>query len=204
MWFLHSPTKSAWEILEANQSALPVSYIQELAAGTTRSWERKVRPKVSGFDVDQNAFILGHGEAVFHAAVAGLRAWGMAPTWVKMQGSQEPDSIVRLEFRLLGLHWWSLGRVVYTLNDSPTDKYKQRIGFAYGTLPAHVECGEERFCITWQHDDTVVYEIMAFSRPRYWLAKLGKPLARSWQRRFVRDSQQALNRYIQSTLNVPN
>lgn len=73
---------------------------------------------------------------------------------------------------------------------------KRRIGFAYGTLPGHVECGEERFTITWQEDDSVWYEIQAFSRPRYWMTRLTKPLARHWQKRFARESKSAMQAYV--------
>jgi len=43
-------------------------------------------------------------------------------------------------------------------------------------------------------DDTVCYELYAFSRPRHWLARLGKPLARALQRRFVRQSLEGMRR----------
>lgn len=48
-----------------------------------------------------------------------------------------------------------------------------RFGFAYGTLPGHVESGEERFQIEWHRsDDSVWYDILAFSRPNHPLARL--------------------------------
>ena len=68
-----------------------------------------------------------------------------------------------------------------------------KIGFAYGTLPKHVERGEECFSVEWHHaDDTVWYDILAFSRPKHILVRLGYPVARALQARFVRDSMQAL------------
>ena len=63
-----------------------------------------------------------------------------------------------------------------------------RFGFAYGTLPDHVERGEERFTIEWQADDSVWYDIYAFSRPKHPLARLGFPVTRMLQKRFARDS----------------
>jgi uncharacterized protein (UPF0548 family) len=41
-------------------------------------------------------------------------------------------------------------------------------------------------------DDSVFYDLYAFSRPNQLLAKLGYPLARHLQHRFARDSLQAM------------
>ncbi len=68
----------------------------------------------------------------------------------------------------------------------------RRFGFAYGTLPAHVEQGEERFTVERHANGEVWYDLRAFSKPRYWPVRIGKPLARRLQRRFVRDSQRAM------------
>jgi len=84
--------------------------------------------------------------------------------------------------------FWSLNacRVVYLIDD---DGPTTRFGFAYGTLASHVECGEERFTIEWhKDDDSVWYDILAFSRPNKLLIKLGSPFARRLQRRFAKDS----------------
>jgi len=68
-----------------------------------------------------------------------------------------------------------------------------RFGFAYGTLPDHIERGEERFLIEWNHsDDSVWYDILAFSQPRHPMVKLGAPVARVMQKRFARDSLRAM------------
>ena len=65
---------------------------------------------------------------------------------------------------------------------------------AYGTLAAHVERGEERFAVAWREDDSVWYEILAFSRPAHIFTKIGYPLARRMQRRFANDSKAAMVR----------
>lgn len=69
-----------------------------------------------------------------------------------------------------------------------------RFGFAYGTLPGHVECGEERFLVECDDDGTVWYDVQAFSRPMHILTKLGYPLVRRLQKRFVRESAEAMRR----------
>jgi uncharacterized protein (UPF0548 family) len=71
------------------------------------------------------------------------------------------------------------GRVV-TVSDTP-----ERFGFAYGTLEAHPECGEESFVVV-RSGGRVAFRIVAFSRPRHLLARLGAPVARLVQRRVTR------------------
>ena len=93
--------------------------------------------------------------------------------------------------RVLGIWWLNACRIVYTF-DEP-----HRFGFAYGTLPGHVDCGEEIFMVERSETGTVRYVLKAFSRPRHLLARLAYPVARSHQRKFVRDSKSAMLRFIQ-------
>ncbi len=81
-------------------------------------------------------------------------------------------------------------RIVYVLEeDAPIRRY----GFGYGTLAEHAEQGEERFSVEWHSgDDSVWYDILAFSRPNQWLVRAGYPLTRRLQRRFARDSMGAM------------
>ena len=72
----------------------------------------------------------------------------------------------------------------------------RRFGFAYGTLPSHVERGEERFLIEQDDAGQVWYEIAAFSRPRHWLARLGYPLVRRYQSKFRRESAAAMQAFV--------
>jgi uncharacterized protein (UPF0548 family) len=60
-------------------------------------------------------------------------------------------------------------------------------------LPGHVESGEERFQVEWDRDDNSVwYDILAFSRPNRLLIRLGYPVVRRLQKRFARDSAQSM------------
>ena len=73
----------------------------------------------------------------------------------------------------------------------------QRFGFAYGTLPGHAETGEERFLIEWDRtDNSVWYDVFAFSRPRHPLTRLGYPFARLTQNRFARQSAASMLRAL--------
>jgi uncharacterized protein (UPF0548 family) len=147
----------------------------------------------AGFDLDHNRIALGAGQDVFEAACAGLRDWRMFPRpWTEIHPRAAPiraGQTVAMLARACGLWWLNACRIVYVLDET---KPRRRFGFAYGTLPGHVERGEERFSVECDEDGAVWYDIRAFSRPRYWLTRLAYPLARRLQRRFVRDSQRAM------------
>ncbi|MGI9429279.1 MAG: DUF1990 family protein [Bythopirellula sp.] len=145
-------------------------------------------PPVS-FDVDRNRILLGRGAADFDAACEALRQWQMFPRgWTELvpaNAEQREGVTLAMLARCFGKWWLNACRIVYVVDDRHPHR---RIGFAYGTLPGHVECGEERFLIEWDDEDQVWYEIYSFSRPRHWLVKLCYPLARRLQKRFVKQS----------------
>jgi uncharacterized protein (UPF0548 family) len=70
-------------------------------------------------------------------------------------------------------------RVAYVV-DEPA-----RAGFAYGTLPGHPERGEEAFFVL-RRDGRVVFQVVAFSKPRDPIARLGGPVARAFQLRTIK------------------
>ena len=76
-------------------------------------------------------------------------------------------------------------RVVHVVEDDDI------IGFAYGTLPAHPEEGEEIFLVH-RRAGRVLFEVSAFSRPRDPLARLGSPVTRWLQLRTNRTYLNAL------------
>ncbi|MEM8947511.1 MAG: DUF1990 domain-containing protein [Planctomycetota bacterium] len=144
----------------------------------------------AGFDVNQSRVSLGYGEAVFNTACNLLGNWQMFPTdWTQVYPSCDKirvGDVVVVAARAYQIWWLNACRVVYTIDESTP---MRRFGFGYGTLPGHVECGEERFLIEWdQHDNRVWYEIQSFSRPRHPLVRVAYPLARRLQRQFVRES----------------
>jgi uncharacterized protein (UPF0548 family) len=147
-----------------------------------------------GFDVDHNRLLLGHGDEVFAEACVALRAWKMfPPPWTRILPENSPievGQLLAMQAQVLGAWWLNACRIVYVIDDAKG--VARRFGFAYGTLPAHVEEGEERFSIELHDDGTVWYDLRAFSRPRYWPVRVGKPIARRLQRRFVRESQAAM------------
>jgi uncharacterized protein (UPF0548 family) len=77
--------------------------------------------------------------------------------------------------------------------------YREESAFAYGTLPGHVERGEERFAVRYDPvSERVHYEITAFSRPAALVARVGLPWARRTQKRFAVASAEALARALRS------
>lgn len=168
----------------------PFSYASEYVGATSRP------AAPPGYDHDFNQAQLGHGVACLEAAKAGIKAWAMFPdSWTRLYpwpASIEEGMVVLVLFRLFGLWWINSCRIVYTFEED------HLFGFAYGTLPGHVERGEERFWVEMEEGGTVWYRIRAFSRPAMWLTKISYPLARRFQRRFVRNSFATMQAFVQN------
>ena len=180
----------------AEQAKLDFSYSAVGASATTPP---------AGFVVDRTRIKLGEGEAVYESASAALRRWDhFRLGWVDVWSPETPleaGEVVAVMGRALGLWWLNCCRIVYVVNETgPIRKF----GFAYGTLPGHVESGEERFVIEWnQGDNSVWYDILAFSRPSQVLIRLGSPIVRRMQKRFGRDSAAAVFRSVNGAAPVP-
>jgi len=161
------------------QRTLPFSYAATNATRTAYP--------VNGYDNDENTIRLGRGPEVWQKACTAIRSWRMFPgTWARIYPDQAPIVVgqtVAMSAYVWGVWWRNACRIVYII-DEP-----DRFGFAYGTLPGHVETGEELFCVEQDADGWIWYRIKAFSRPRFWLARLAYPVARAQQRKFVRDSK---------------
>jgi len=189
MFLIHKPNAETVARFISTQRDLSLTYS---AAGATRNEQAP-----AGYKVDHNRSGLGRGEETFALAVAALRNWKHFDLgWIKVVPPAvriEPGAVVAVQSFTFGL--WSLNacRVVYVIDEVQPLK---RFGFAYGTLPDHVESGEERFTIEFGEDGVVSYDIYAFSQPRHKLARLGFPLTRRLQRHFVRDSLQAMIRAV--------
>lgn len=139
-----------------------------------------------GYDNDESFVYLGHGEDIWNNAKRVLIEWKQFPApWTRiystMTSIEKGNSVVVL-FKIIGIWWINSARIVYTFDE------KNKFGFAYGTLPGHVEKGEECFWVKRDSKGNVFYCIKAFSKPAYWFVWLAYPLARMYQRRFVRES----------------
>ena len=187
MLSLRKPSADALRRFLAAQRELPFTYA---AVGAT------AETPPAGYVVDRTRIKLGEGEAVFRSAIVALRRWVQFRLgWVEAWPSDtpiRPGEVVAVMGRAMGVWWLNACRVVYAVDEAgPISKF----GFAYGTLPGHVESGEERFLIEWdRNDDSVWYDILAFSRPNHVLTRLGYPVVRRLQKRFGRDSAASMRR----------
>lgn len=155
----------------------------------------------TGYNVDHNRVQLGQGEEDFASAIAAIRSWTMFKMdWCHLYPADaaiEVGTTVAVAFHHFG--FWSLNscRIVYCIEEHNT---VEKFGFAYGTLEEHAERGEERFLVEWDHaTDSVWYDLYAFSRPQHLLAKVGYPLSRMLQKRFVTASKLAMVRAVEDT-----
>jgi uncharacterized protein (UPF0548 family) len=189
-WMFREPSPAAilafLEPLRASEDSLPFSYLE---VGASR--HNAERPR--GYNLDHNRVQIGTGTADFEAACAALRGWRMFPSpWTRISPAEAPirvGEIVAMQAHALGVWWMNAARIVYTIDEpGPTPRY----GFAYGTLQAHVEEGEERFSVELHEDGSVWYDLRAFSRPHYWPVRIGARFARRLQARFVRESQASM------------
>lgn len=150
-------------------------------------------PPHAGFIIDAHQVRLGIGEACFESACRALDAWVMFPEWAPVlphPPPQTPGAVVAMTCQIMGLWWINPCRILR--RHDLIGGLDRTHGFTYGTLPPHAECGEERFRVRMDETGAVWYEVDAFSRPRHWMARIGFPLARWWQLRFVRDSKAAM------------
>ena len=181
---IRRPSPAAIDTFLSVQQRVGFSYSE---VGSTRSGAP------AGYVVDHNRVRLGLGIDVFRRAVESLQNWRMFnPEWVEWFRQDihiEANATVAVLVHHFG--FWSLNacRVVYVFKD------ERSYGFAYGTLQDHAEQGEERFSVDWSaDDDSVCYDILAFSRPRQWQAKVARPVSRMLQKKFARDSKVAMIR----------
>ncbi|MFE9400768.1 DUF1990 family protein [Streptomyces sp. NPDC006530] len=148
-----------------------------------------------GYRVFRRRIRVGYGQDAFERAGAYVLSWGVqrgagfgvypgtpavpgATTLVVLRPSRRSRPRPGGAAALPRLPWPRLVipcRVVWTVRAA------ERIGFAYGTLPGHPECGEESFVVGREADGLVWFEVAAFSRPARWYARLGGPLTRLFQ-----------------------
>lgn len=178
---LRKPSPEALRRFLAAQANRPFTYSPVGATATTPP---------TGYVVDRTRLKLGEGAAVFDSARGALQRWehfhlGWVAAW-PTETPIQPGEVVAVMGHALGLWWLNACRIVYVVDEEGPIRM---FGFAYGTLPGHVESGEERFLIEWDRaENTVWYDILAFSRPNHILTRLGYPLVRRMQKRFGRDS----------------
>jgi uncharacterized protein (UPF0548 family) len=180
------PSQSAIDSFLLRQRSTDFSYPEVGATGGSIPQD---------YTIDRNSIMLGKGLETFRRAVVFLKAWQMFNLgWVQAFPAPAPievGSTVAIVVNHFG--FWSVNacRVVYVIDE------ERCFGFAYGTLQDHAEQGEERFSIDWAvEDDSVSYNILAFSKPGKWQTRFTRPLGRMLQKRFARDSKAAMKHAV--------
>jgi uncharacterized protein (UPF0548 family) len=191
MLSLRKPSAESTRRFLTAQAKLDFSYS---AVGATAS---QLPP---GFVVDRTRIKLGEGEPVFQAARAALQRWRQFDLgWMEAWSPETPirtGEVVAIVARAMGLWWINACKIVYVVDESGPIS---RFGLANGTLPDHAGSGEERFLIEWDRaDNSVWYDILAFSRPNQLLSRLGYPMVRRTQKRFGRESAAAMLKAVRS------
>ena len=186
MFFLRQPNEKQVRDFLYSLGAMPFSYAE---AGASKD------AAPAGYNVDHNRIRLGYGAATFRRAQRAIQSWQMFNIgWVTLYFDTTPIEVgaaVAPCARHFGFYSLNACRIVYVINE------ERRYGFAYGTLIEHVEQGEERFLVEWNaEDDSVWYDLFAFSKPHHLFARLGYPLSRALQKRFAEDSKQAMLRAV--------
>ena len=189
MLSLRKPLPATIQDFLAQQSRLDLTYA---AVGATAT-----KPP-AGFVVDHTRSKLGEGEPIFISAKTSLERWQQFRLgWLEASPEDTPikeGQVVAILARSIGLWWLNACRIVIVVDE---DGPVKRFGFAYGTLPDHAGSGEERFLVEWDRaNDSVWYDILAFSRPRHFLARLGYPWLRRVQKKFGRESAAVMRRAV--------
>lgn len=165
-----------------------LTYPQDLVGASAAGADLAGHPRVAdgltsgGFHVLHHSATIGHGQLDHDRAVMNL----MSGRAHRLAGAP----LHRLQSPLSGeslLHAGDLvtvtpGRGLLTPLESPClVLVADSTQMIYGTLPGHVECGEERFAVTLGTDGTVTATVTAFSRPGRWFTAVAGPVGRCIQ-----------------------
>ncbi|MBF0425670.1 MAG: DUF1990 domain-containing protein [Magnetococcales bacterium] len=194
---LRKPDRPAVEAFLAAERRKPFTYPEVGATHPDQSYHLpELRQR---YRVLHHRLRLGGGSDVFARARQAISAWRMFDLdWVRLCWPETPivaGNIVAVLGEAMGV--WSINgcRIVYVLDENDADR--RRFGFAYGTTPRHAIVGEERMLVEWQRqDDSVWYDLHAFSRKSHLLAKVGAFHLHHLQQRFARESHLAMLRAV--------
>jgi uncharacterized protein (UPF0548 family) len=147
-----------------------------------------------GFHHDHFEMVLGTGPDVFQRAVKGLKTWEAH----RLPGMQvfPQDLEIRPGATVVLTVGTPLAAIAAPCRIVSVIDGQTRWGFAYGTLPGHPEQGEEAFIVSIAPDETVRFEIEAFSRPGDPLVWISGPIGRGIQRGGTGAYLRALKRFV--------
>ncbi len=154
-----------------------------------------------GFHHDRFEIVLGQGPEIFQRAITGLKSWQAhrLPGMTVFPHDQE----IRTGATVVITVGTPIAAIAAPCRVVGVIDGQTRWGFAYGTLPGHPEQGEESFAISLSPDETVRFEIDAFSRPGDPLVRLSGPIGRGIQRGGTGAYLRALKRFVDGGADSP-
>ena len=179
---LRAPSTDSLAAFVAAQASTALTYAE---VGATRG------ELPAGYTVDRRREPVGPASA-FDKAKTAIDGWQMqrgAGMVVYPIESPREGLVVALVAKVGPSYATSACKVIYTVDES--DRY----GFGYGTLGDHPVSGEERFVIE-RSGEQLLVELVAFSRPKSLLFKLGGPIARRKQLALGAAYIDALRRFV--------
>ena len=191
MFLLTKPNEESLRQFLETQRRSSFSYAE---VGATR---KSLAP--ANYTLDHNRVQLGRGYKIYGQAVQAIRNWQMFDlSWARLCFVGTPiDTGQTVAILVRHFGFWSLNaaRIVYVLHD--TSSAIEKFGFAYGTLTEHAERGEERFSVEYdKSDESVWYDLYAFSQPQHIWARVGYPVSRYLQKQFAIGSKAAMQRAV--------
>jgi uncharacterized protein (UPF0548 family) len=147
-----------------------------------------------GFRADRHVRAVGEGADDFARAVEGVRAW--APHLLGPRIAVHPSAPPALGDRFVQHIRLGPLSVLAALEVVAVVEEPRRYALAFGTLPLHPESGEEAFVVSHDEDDVVRFRVVAFSRFRHPLTKLGAPVTRGLQVTTQRRYLDGLERHV--------
>ncbi len=155
----------------------------------------------SNFRINHARRSIGQGPQCFEngrKAIFGKRMVDL--DWMNLDGDVETNSQMLMRAKIWGTKWQLPLQVIEVYDTSIGQK--RIAGFSYGTRSGHMLRGEERFCVEWDMtSNDVVYEIYSFCRPHRLLAYLGWPFIVLLQKRFLKQSLDAMERAVDQANN---
>ena len=193
MFLITEPDEKSIAQFIEDQRGEPFSYSE---IGFSRSGNAP-----DAYNVDHNRIQTGTGGNDFRLAVEAVKNWKMFDLdWVKLYSHITPIEVgetVAIIIKHFGFWSMNAARIVYVVEE--TDTEVEKYGFAYGTLTEHGERGEERFSVEFhKKNESVWYDLFAFSQPEHFLAKIGFPLSRMLQKRFAAESKLAMKQAVRN------
>lgn len=145
------------------------------------------------FAIDRSE-IVGEGIQDLARGKRALERWAQYPApWTHVVSEHAPPEVGDVTCaRLRHLGFWSL--VACRVTRIEDDEHSRAIEIE--TLEGHAEIGVETFSLSLDEHDRVIHRIASRSGPGHLLTRIGEPVMRHYQERFLRESPAAVRAAI--------